>query len=320
MAKNRTLIVTDCINAAIDRLTLPLHQAGLSDICYHYVGEEMNKKTGFNTLKNPVHFTVELLKDYDQIHFSTIRAVDVILKNKEIVDLLKGKKLIMTIHTERERDLDLLNDKHWNRIDQFVSPTKYQQEKIKEYTGKDSIYIPYAIDEKKYKFIKESKGTAIGYIGRVTPHKRLKEIAEASDRQIIGIGYVDDGRSGYWQSIPKGNLTMYQHLTEDQKIDIMSQFKILVSVSEPHIETGPLGVLECAALGIPIITTIQGWAKDKLKDTCAYFVKDNLDNFKSEINYIVQDKEKDKIRMNARKVIDSWTIDNYVNAHKEIYD
>lgn len=314
---SKTLIVTDCINAAIDRLTLPLHQAGLGDICYHYVTEEMNKKTDFNTLKNPVHLTLDLLKNYDQIHFNTIRAVDVILKNKEITELLKGKRLIMTIHTERESDLQLLKDKHWQRIDQFISPTRYQQEKVKEYAGKESVYIPYAIDEKKYKFIKEPKGTAIGYIGRVTPHKRLKEIVGASDRQVIGIGYVDDGRSGYWQSIPKGNLTMYQHLTEDQKIEIMSQFKVLVSISEPHIETGPLGVLECAALGIPIITTNIGWAKDNLRCDSACFVNDKLLGLSGEIrrffvSYIY--------RNNARKIIDSWTLQDYINAHREVYD
>ena len=318
MDKNRTLIICDCKDWAIYSLVKPLKKLGL-DICYHYINT--SKGTGIGE-KNPVHLTIDLLRKYEQIHFNTIRAVDVMLRNDEVLEAVKGKRLIMTIHTEREEDLKLLKGKHWQRIDQFISPTRYQQKKVKEYTGKNAVYIPYAIDEKKYSFIEDypRKTNVIGYVGRVTPHKHLKEIMEASSGySVVGIGYVDDGRSGYWQSIPRDNLTMYQQLTEDQKIEQMRNFTLLVSISEPHIETGPLGVLECAALGIPILITDVGWAKDNLASQSARFLDDTNSLEDNILRFLLRTSLQNILRQNAREVIDNWTLQDYINAHKEIY-
>ena len=319
---NRVLVVADTIDWAIASLVRPLKKLGV-DLAYHYINTTKNTGTGE---KNPTHLTIDLLKNYDQIHFHTARAVDSMLKNKEIVDILKDKRLIMTIHTEREDDLKLIKEKYWDLINTYISPTKYQQEKVKEYTGKDPIYIPHAIDEKKYSFTKDypPKEVVIGYVGRIVPHKCLKTIVEASGGlQVAAIGYVDNEGHDYWRSIPKDNLRHYQNLTEDEKIEIMKKFTVLVSISEPHIEVGPLPVIECAALGIPIITTVVGWAKDMLPGYSAYFyhdfnVKEPLMDL---IKLAIEDEAgREENRKNARKVIDSWTLEDYINAHRKVYE
>lgn len=317
----KTLIVSDCPDWAITSLCLPLRKAG-ADICYHYVNT--SKGTGIGE-KNPVHLTIDLLKNYDQIHFTTTRAVDNMLRNTEVLKAVKGKRLLMTVMTERETDLQLLKQPQWRRIDQFISPTKYQQEKIKEYTNKDSVYIPFAIDEKKYSYTNDypRKTNVVGYVGRITPHKRLKSIVEASKGyKVVGIGYVDNDGAEYWKKIPRDNLTMYQNLSEDEKIEIMKSFTILVSISEPNIETGPLGVLEAAALGIPIVTTDVGWAKDMLKPNidCIKIGDDDLELKDYLQEYIKRPRDLEAMRINARKVIDNWTLDMYIKAHKAVYD
>ena len=314
---NRVLVVADTIDWAIASLVRPLKKLGV-DLAYHYINTTKNTGTGE---KNPTHLTIDLLKNYDQIHFHTARAVDSMLKNKEIVDILKDKRLIMTIHTEREDDLKLTKEKHWDLIDTYISPTKYQQEKVKEYTGKDPIYIPHTIDEKKYSFTKDypPKEVVIGYVGRIMPHKRLKSIVEASGgKQVVAIGYIDNEGHDYWHSIPKDNLRHYQNLTEEEKIKIMRTFTVFVSVSTPHIEVGTLPVIECASLGIPIVTTSTGWAKDMLTEDTATFVEDNLENLKEAIEYTIDNG--DNIRREARKVINNWTLNNYINAHRKVYE
>lgn len=320
---NETLIVSDCPDWAITKLALPLKKTG-ADICYHYINT--SKGTGIGE-ENPVHLTIDLLKKYDQIHFTTARAVDNMLRNPEVLDAVKGKRLLMTIMTEREDDLQLIKQKHWEMIDQYISPTRYQQQRIKDLTGKDSIYIPFAIDEKKYTFTEDypRKTNVVGYIGRVVPHKRLDAIVGASEGySVVGIGYVDNEGVDYWKTIPKDNLTQYQQLSEDDKIELMRSFTILVSISEPHIETGPLGVLECAALGIPIITTDVGWAKDMLENEAHFIFEDQMINpniLPREIKYVFDNhKARETARQNARKVIDNWTLDMYINAHKAVYE
>jgi len=203
----KTLIVADTKDWAISSLMRPLKKTG-ADIAYHYINT--SKGTGTEEA-NPTHLTIDLLKKYDQIHLTTARAVDNMLRNPEVLEAVKGKRLIMTIMTEREDDLQLLKQDHWKRIDQFISPTKYQQGRIKELTGKDSVYIPFAIDEKKYTFTEDypRKTNVIGYMGRVTPHKRLDAIVVASkDYYVVGIGYIDNDGHEYFEKIPKDNYVL----------------------------------------------------------------------------------------------------------------
>lgn len=316
----KTLIVADAVDWAIAKLCLPLKKTGV-DLAYHYINTR--KGTGIEE-KNPVHLTIDLLKGYDQYHFTTVRAVDSILRNNEALDAMKDKRIIMTIHTEREEDLLLTKQKHWDRIDTYISPTRYQQNKVKKYTGKDPIYIPHAIDEKKYSFTENypRRNNIVGYIGRIMPHKHLKDIVEASvGLQVVGIGYVDNEGHDYWHSIPKDNLEQYQNLSEDEKIEIMRNFTIYASISDPHIEVGPLGVLECAALGIPIITTNVGWVRDNLKEASIIIPDyDNNDILRKDIIELIKNQNmQEMFRQYARKVIDNWTLDMYINAHKEVY-
>ena len=102
----------------------------------------------------------------------------------------------------------------------------------------------------------------------------------------------------------------------------MRNFTLLMAISEPNIEVGPLPTIECASLGIPIVTTPMGWALDNLKHKeSAYFVEqDDIGNLDRHVKRLLDDQNlREKIRVGARKVIDNWRLKDYVNRHKEVY-
>ena len=224
------------------------------------------------------------------------------------------------MHNER----DYAKDYKFKIFDTIICPTRAVEANFKNH-GYNTKYIPYAINEKKYTFTSDypRKTNTIGYVGRITPHKRLDAIVGASvGYSVVGIGYVDSDGHELLKNINNNNLTLYQQLSEDKKIEIMRSFTILVSISKPNVETGPLGVLECASLGIPIITTNVGWGRDMLKKNSAMFLpRDDVNGLKTSIDRIIKSlMYREELRQNARKVIDNWTLDMYVNAHKGVYE
>ena len=314
----KTLCIADCRNWAIDRLVYPLR--GIADVAYHYVIAEMDKKTGYNNDEDR-HLSVELMKHYDTLHFNAGRNFNSMLNNPECIEVMKDKRIIFTMHNERDA-LRYASDPKWKMVDTVICPTRYVEETFKS-KGFKTVYLPYAVDD-KFKFWEEypQNKDVIGYMGRIIPHKRLNEIVMASKGyKINACGYKDD--SDYWNFIIKNGLTFTEYVPEDEKIDFMKEFAIYASITTPLIETGPLGVIECAALGIPIITTRTGWVKDNLLHLCdAYILPETeIKNLGTHIKELMQDEElQNRLRRNARKVIDEWGMSDFINAHREIYN
>jgi len=73
-------------------------------------------------------------------------------------------------------------------------------------------------------------------------------------------------------------------------------------------------------LGIPILTTGVGWALDKLDFCDAMFADKDLKDLNDSIKYIMEHNNLEDLRQNARRVIDNWTLQDYINKHKEIYE
>lgn len=314
----KTLIVSDVPNWALDRCLKPLANAGLGDICYHYTIPLMDKHTGYNN-DEKVHLTIDLLKNYDIIHLNSARNANQMLGSREIVDILKDKKIIFTVHNGREKEMtELLNQDRWRVVKNYICPTYSVQKNIQK-IGFKTTYIPQAIEEDKFPFFDDypRKNNIIGYIGRIIPHKRLKDLVTVSGGfKIMGCGYVDDGN--YWRDIPKENLTFKEYVPENEKVEFLKQFTILASISTKYVETGPLGVLECASLGIPIVTTNQGWATDNLDENSAVFVKDDLSDLNDGVKKAILDA--DKLRKNAKDVMNKWKMSDYIEAYRKVFN
>lgn len=314
----KTLIVSDVPNWAIARCMKPLADAGLGDICYHYTIPLMDKHTGYDN-DEKVHLTVELLDKYDVIHLNAARNVNHMLGNPEVMKHMKDKKILFTVHNGRKEEMQKwLADDRWRVVNKFICPTHYMEEVIKE-MGFETIYLPHAIDEEKFPFFEDYplNKDVIGYMGRIVAHKRLKETIEKNPGfRFFGCGYVDDGH--YWREVPKDNLIFKDYLPENEKVDFMKQFTVYVSASVKSVEIGPLGVLECASLGIPIVTTNQGWAEDNLNSDSAVIVRDDLSDLNEGVKKAIL--EADKLRKNARDVINRWKMKDYIEAYRKVFD
>jgi glycosyltransferase involved in cell wall biosynthesis len=315
------LLVGDCVSWAIDRLVKPISEKLKIDYVYTDNSETRWKRTGYTNLEDTNKLKVYMFETHDIIHHWNLRALQMILKGykKE----LEGKKIISTICTERDIE-ETIKDETFDRIDKFVAVTRYNEEKLVKRFGKDKVvYIPFAVDKDYFKFIKDypKNEKTLGYVGRVVKWKHLKEIAEiAKDLKIElkACGYTDD--CDYWRSCPPMKLSMVQ---QESLVEYMSKFTIYCAISDPYIETGPLPVLECISLGIPVITTKVGWAKDHLTHgESVYFVKDTgKDTLLRAVKELLSNKElMSNIRLNARKVIEQWNINHYIETHRRLYE
>jgi len=327
----RILNIVGCKNWAIDHLVYPLTQISKDiKVVYHFtIGKP--KSTEYNKTES-THFSLPKIKGYDIYHFHSGAAARMCFKNKKILDIMKGKKVFFTLHNERDVDeiLKWWYEGAFMRVDAFISPTKYVYNRFKDFfaqhKGSASVhYIPYAIEVEKFPYTEYyPKSDYVGYNGRVVEHKRLKRLAMASKRagyDVWGTGYIED--SSYWRSIMKmDNVRMFILIEQKDMVDQMSTYRILANISRPYIETGTLSILEACALGIPNLVTPIGWAKDHLKhEESAYFVKeDDIGELHKHITFLMANaKLREKIRKNARKIIEKYDMDWYLKEHIKIY-
>lgn len=319
----KVLILADCPGWAIDKLVNPLAENidGV-DIAYHFT-DGKPKHTGFN-VGDHEHINVDTFKrNYDIYHFNSHGAARVCLRMPDVLKVMEGKKVIMFVHTEADIE-EMLEWSEFKRVDLFVVPTKYLARKMEE-AGRNYIYLDHHIDTSAFPYVERLTGQYVGFNGRTMRHKRLKEIVNASgsmDYPIRGVGYVDDGE--YWHSIMKTeyDFTLGMVSQSDLAEYMSKNFKILVSISTPHIETGTLGVLECCSLGIPILTTPTGWAVDNLNDKSALFIPEReINKLPEYIDQLMTDGAlREKLRINARKIVEQHDIKDYIKKWEEIYE
>jgi len=326
--KKKVLIIGDTVGWAIDRLIFPISERSNNiDIAYHYTDERV-KDTGYNPKEgNLTHLTVELLeKPYDLIHLNANRATWSMLGNSIVMKAIGDKEIMLTLHNERDSQT-YINKEKYERIDKFIAPTRFNQKLLGKKFPK-VYHIPHTIEIGEFPYLEELQGGKVGYIGRIIPHKRYKTIVEASalvNKEVQGIGYVDDG--DYWNEI-RGmpNQKFEIRIQQDKMAEfIQSNFNIFINISEPEIESGPLGVLECAALGIPIMTTDIGWARDNLTSKEAYFIGDQTAQDPKRLGreierFMANDKQKESMRRNARKLVEKYNMDWYLEEHIKIYN
>ena len=317
----KILIVGDCVGWAVDRCCFPIAESS-DNIDYVYTDNSdiRFKPTGY-TEPNQPKVTIPLMaEDYDIIHHHNLRALNMILHSKECLKAIGDKEVILTVHTER----DEIDYKDFKRVDKIIACTEYNYNLFKKKGFKKVYYIPHAINEKEFPYFNEYPRyeERLGFVGRVVKHKRLREIKEAADNlkcEVWATGYVSD--VGYWTKFAEG-IKFHDFIHQKDLPDFMRNFTMLLAISEPNIEVGPLPTIECASLGIPIVTTPMGWALDNLKhEKSAYFIEQkDIGNLDKHIKRLLDNRElREKIRIGARKVIDNWRLEDYVNRHKEMY-
>ena len=97
----------------------------------------------------------------------------------QAMDLVRELKSVPKVLTHQNHYA--LGEREWNEFDSIVIPTEWGKNYL-EKKNANVVKIPYGIDLDTYSFINEYPPAepAVGYIGRVVPHKNLEEICRVS--------------------------------------------------------------------------------------------------------------------------------------------
>jgi len=286
-----------------------------------YIGYKPERylDTGYDDKNKVVPYTKEKANKYDIVHFHHTRC------SKELVKRLKkGIRKILSVHNER----DIHEDYNWSDYDDIICPTKYCYEEMKK-KHKRVHLVPYGIDLNKYNYqFKDALPDTVGYVGRVISHKRFdvvkREVYKAG-MTLIGTGYIEEPEvfTRYPEVSRDKDFKYTIFLPERQMNDFYAKMQIFVSISEPHNETGPLPVLEAMAAGVPVISTKTGWALDNAthNSNIIFIDESQIDRLHDIIKGLNKNVDlKNRLRSNAIRLMEDYSIENYVNKIMKIYE
>ena len=282
-----------------------------------------NNSIEFRTLYIPPRGVDENLPDFynnwkwaDIIHFQYWRTCSQLL---EKVPEIKEKKLILTHHNEK----NLLSE-NWDDLDCIVAPTKLAFKKLKDLYGDKVIKISYGIDLDYFKWNNDypKKEIKIGYVGRIVRWKRLKPVALACQDlgyQLVVMGAQSDGE--YMREIidamggeDEMNKVVEWRLNEPDVREIYKEMTVYVGNSWDGRETGTLPMLEAMAIGVPILTTPSGTARDICVNNNNCVILD-FNNPDPKNNQDWEEKNKEDIKIKLKLLVESEELRNLIRKN-----
>jgi len=218
--------------------------------------------------------------------------------------------------------------KIYNKIDIFISPSKFLMNKIKE-MGFDSniIYLPNFVDLDKYEPFYETEDNSIVYLGRLSREKGLYTLISAVKNldvrlKIVGSGPCENELKNKVKVENMSNVYFLGYKEEKELIDIIRESLFLVIPSECY-ENNPRAVLEAFALGKPVIGARIGGIPELVIDeqTGLTFESGNAQDLKDKIIYLLGNPDMiRKMGYNARKfVFRKFCPDKYYDKLMKIY-
>lgn len=188
----------------------------------------------------------------------------------ELIPELKQKKVVLTHHNQK----NILSE-NWDYVDVHVATTKYSKKVLEEnYPNAvvtEVIYNSYNPDEFKFNDEFPPETPAIGYVGRIVPWKGMHEIARAAYElgyPVKFMGKID--KTNYWHEMPEEHIdnidVEYMDCPDEERKNFYKDITCYVGFSGSGRETGPLGLIEAMASGVPVVTTPAGIAEDICED------------------------------------------------------
>ena len=238
---------------------------------------------------------------------------------------LQDKPKILTYHTMPNKKLD-----SWGDMNALVVKTDAYFSTLDElYPGK--VYkIENCPDFEEFQWNDNypPNKPAVGYAGRITSWKGLKEIARA----CYELGYplhmmgVHD-KIDYWNSIPKEYKDImvwdWWECPDDSRQDFYNSLTIYVGNSEPDHEAGTLPFLEAMVCGVPVVTTTSGMAADIVEDGKDVLLVEygNYEDLKAKIKRAMEDEAlRLELRKNAWSKVRQFTYERMARQYEKLYN
>lgn len=245
----------------------------------------------------------------------------------ELIPELDRKKKILSHHNQK----DLLGY-NWAGINAHVAHTKYSAEVLSG-AGYENVHmIPYGIDQDFFTYDEDymRQVPAIGYVGRITPWKGLRELARACfelDVKLLFMGKMD--KKDYWETIPEEHRAhidfSYMDASDEDRINFYRELSIYVGNSNNGREEGTQGLLEAMACGVPVITTPSGMAADIIDGTNGVITPfDDYESLKGNIKRLLaDDDQRAELRKKAWNTIKLFTEERmaweFVKVYHQVY-
>lgn len=245
----------------------------------------------------------------------------------QLVELIPEIKNKITIVTH-QNDKDLFSA-DWSWCSGIVARTKYAFGKLYDKYGDKVKLVHIGIDIDNFPYHgKDPEVPKVGYVGRIVPWKGLKEIARACYElkyPLLVMGKLE--KPTYMAEIPEEHQTnmdfSYFNCTDEERLNGYKEMTIYVGNSVDGRESGTMPYMEAMAVGVPVVTTPSGIARDvgRHEENALIVPFDNYEVLKVAIKKLMEDSElRKKIREEAWKTVSRLNWDRMALEYTKLYN
>lgn len=188
----------------------------------------------------------------------------------------------------------------YDKIDLYISPSRFLQDKVKEMGLKgEVVFLPNCVDVSEFGPDFEWRDRSIVYVGRLSHEKGLETLIDAV-REVAGVGLKIIGEGPlkrYLEEKVKAeridNVAFLGYLTGSDLHDEIRNSMFLVIPSEWY-ENNPRTVIEAFALGKPVVGARIGGIPELVRDweTGLTHTVGNVDDLREKIGLMLDNSAK----------------------------
>lgn len=202
--------------------------------------------------------------------------------------------------------------KIFNKIDIFISPSKFLMNKVKEMGfNHDIVYLPNFIDLRKYEPFCEAEDKSIVYFGRLSKEKGLITLIDAVDGIDVDLRIIGEGSEKEFllDKLKSEGITNVNFVGYKKSNELLNEVKKTLFVVMPSecYENNPRVCLEAFALGKPVIGARIGGIPELIqgKQTGLTFEAGCVEDLREKIKYLLVNQDKIiEMGKNARKFVE----------------